>query len=171
MLSRVRVRRNRVRRALSGCLVGVLVRQRVVRESSGAGWVATLLHVVDSRLEWRVHAATLFCCGGERGRSWTEENRSTTRMVPLQSGHLGRVADGLSSWVVASALVRSAVLLSSLKQSGRSFARWRFARNPKLRMRTKPRGTRWSRKRRRNSSAGRLMTRLRLCARSLANGS
>ena len=35
------------------------------------------------------------CCGGERGSSWTEENRSTTRMVPLQSGHLGRVTDGV----------------------------------------------------------------------------
>ena len=41
---------------------------------------------------------------------------------------------------------------SSWKQSGRSVARLRLARKPKLRMRTKPGGSRWSRKRRRNSS-------------------
>jgi hypothetical protein len=126
-----------------------------------------LLHGVGSRLELRVHAAARCCLGGDRGSSGVEENRSTTRMVPLQSGHLGRVTDGLGSPVSSSALVRSAELPSRLKQRGSSLARWRLARKPKLRMRTKPRGSRWSRKRRRNSSAGRLMTRLRLlCAES-----
>ncbi len=48
---------------------------------------------------------------------------------------------------------------SNRKQSGRSSARRRLARNPKLRMRTKPRGSRWSRKRRRNSSTGRVISR------------
>src|SRR5450759_4603984 len=47
---------------------------------------------------------------------------------------------------------------SSWKQSGRSVARCRLARKPKLRMRTKPRGSRWSRKRRRNSSTARVMS-------------
>ena len=121
-----------------------------------------LLHGLGSRLELRGHAAHLSCSGGERGSSWTEESRSTTRMVPLHSGHLGRVTDGLGSSAVSSALVRSAELPSSLKQRGRSLARWRLARKPKLRMRTNPRGSRWSRKRRRNSSAGSLMTRFRL---------
>ena len=48
---------------------------------------------------------------------------------------------------------------SSWKQSGRRMARCRLARNPKLRMRTKPRGSRWSRNRRRNSSTSRVMSR------------
>ena len=48
---------------------------------------------------------------------------------------------------------------SKLKQSGNSQARCRLARKPKLRMRTKPRGSRWSRKRRRNSSTGRVISR------------
>src|SRR5260370_31720201 len=41
---------------------------------------------------------------------------------------------------------------SSWKQSGRRVARCRLARNPKLRMRIKPRGSKCRRKRRRNSS-------------------
>ncbi len=47
---------------------------------------------------------------------------------------------------------------SSRKHSGNSVARLRLARKPKLRMRTKPGGSRWSRKRRRNSSTGRVMS-------------
>ena len=49
------------------------------------------------------------------------------------------------------------VPLSRWKHSGRREARLRLARNPKLRMRTKPGGNRWSRKRRRNSSTVRVM--------------
>src|SRR6202167_5568639 len=48
---------------------------------------------------------------------------------------------------------------SSRKHSGNRVARFRLARNPKLRMRTKPGGSRWSRKRRRNSSTARVMSR------------
>ena len=57
-----------------------------------------LLHGSGSRLELNDHAAS-FCCGGrgDRGSSCTEESRSTMRMVPLQSGHLGRVTHGLGS--------------------------------------------------------------------------
>ncbi len=39
------------------------------------------------------------------------------------------------------------------RQSGKSSRRRRLARNPQKRMRTKPRGKVWSRKRRKNSSA------------------
>src|ERR1035441_3900557 len=53
----------------------------------------------------------------------------------------------------------SAETASNWKQSGNSAARLRLARKPKLRMRTKPRGSRWSRKRRRNSSTGRVSRR------------
>ena len=56
---------------------------------------------------------------------------------------------------------------SSCKQSGSSVARLRLARKPKLRMRTKPGGSRCSRKRRRNSSTGRVISRFLLpCAES-----
>jgi hypothetical protein len=48
---------------------------------------------------------------------------------------------------------------SKRKQSGKSIARCRLARKPKLRMRTKPRGSRCRRKPRRNSSTGRVMSR------------
>src|ERR1700724_2339769 len=48
---------------------------------------------------------------------------------------------------------------SSHRHSGNNAARLRLARNPKLRMRTKPGGSRWSMKRRRNSSTGRVMSR------------
>jgi hypothetical protein len=48
---------------------------------------------------------------------------------------------------------------SNRKQSGSSVARCRLARKPKLQMRTKPRGSRCKRKRRRNSSTGRVMSR------------
>ena len=140
----------------------MLGRQQGVKAARGADWACMLLHGFGSRLDVGAHAAHLTCCGGERGSSWAEESRSTTRMVPLQSGHLGRVTDGLGSSAVTSGLVRSAELPSRLKQSGSSLLRWRLARKPKLRMRTKPRGSRWSRKRRRNSSAGKLMTRFRL---------
>jgi hypothetical protein len=61
----------------------------------------------------------------------------------------------------------SAELASSWKHSGNSEARRRLARNPKLRMRMKLRGSRWSRKRRRNSSTGRVRSRCLLaCAES-----
>jgi hypothetical protein len=68
-----------------------------------------------SEADVRVHAAHLSCCGGERGSSWAEASLSTTRMVPLQSGHLGRVTAGLGSSAVSSGLVRSAELPSRLK--------------------------------------------------------
>jgi hypothetical protein len=53
----------------------------------------------------------------------------------------------------------SAEPASSWKQRGSSEARFRLARKPKLRMRMKQSGSRWSRKRRRNSSTGRVSSR------------
>src|SRR5216117_3680874 len=53
---------------------------------------------------------------------------------------------------------------SNREQRGRSAARLRFARNPKLRMRIKPRGSRCRRKRRRNSSTGRVTSRFHVLA-------
>ena len=45
------------------------------------------------------------CPAGVGSEGATElRNRSTTRMVPLQSGHLGSVTDGLGSSPVSSAL-------------------------------------------------------------------
>src|SRR2546427_8483875 len=58
----------------------------------------------------------------------------------------------------------SAASWSKRKQSGKSIARCRLARKPKLRMRVKPRGSRCKRKRRRNSSTGRVMSRAMLLA-------
>ena len=54
------------------------------------------------------------------------------------------------------------------KQSGKRAARRRWARKPKWRMRTKPGGRTWSRKRRKNSSTARVIRRCWLpCAESL----
>src|SRR5215469_6338620 len=44
----------------------------------------------DSRLEMWIHAAHWMRWGGDRRRSWVAERRSTTCMVPPQSGHLSR---------------------------------------------------------------------------------
>jgi hypothetical protein len=57
------------------------------------------------------------------------------------------------------------------KQSGNGRARCRLARKPMLRTRTKPRGGRWSRKRRRNSSTVRVNSRFLLRERNLSSGS
>ena len=54
------------------------------------------------------------------------------------------------------------------KQRGKRAARRRWARKPKWRIRTKPGGSTWSRKRRKNSSTARVITRCWLpCAESL----
>ena len=75
---------------------------------------------------------------------------------------MGRIGEG-----TADVAVFSCEPPSSWKQSGDSVARLRLARNPKLRMRTNPGGSRWSRKRRRNSSTSRVMSRFLLpCAES-----
>src|SRR6266496_5456526 len=95
---------------------------------------------------------------GERSRSRTGESRSTTCMVPPQTGSSRVLENGRLRGMLLQPRF-SAASWSKRKQSGKSIARCRLARKPKLRMRTKPRGSKWSRKRRRNSSTGRVMSR------------
>src|ERR1035437_6317879 len=103
------------------------------------------------------HQAHRSGLGGERSRSCAADNRSTTCMVPPQTGQFQ------SEWVSsvggdAAEAVMFSEPPSSRKQSGNSVARFRLVRNPKLRMRTKPGGSRWSRNRRRNSPTARVMS-------------
>ena len=88
-----------------------------------------------------------------------------TCIVAPQSGHLRGAGDRSAR---GGRVGGSDALRRSRKQSGSSVARRRLARKPKLRMRTKPHGSRCSRKRRRNSSTGRCIRRFLLpCAESL----
>ena len=80
-------------------------------------------------------------------------------MVPPQTGQFQREWIGSVDGDASAAADIFSEPLRKWKQRGRSEARLRLARKPKLRMRTKPRGNRCRRKRRRNSSTGRLMTR------------
>jgi len=117
-------------------------------------------HAANSRLEMWTHAVHRRELGGDLRRSCATESRSTTCMVPPQRGHFGSELEGADG--VAGGAVGGGVCWSSGKQSGRNFARRLFARKPKLRMRMKPFGKRWSRKRRRNSSTNRLVIRWQL---------
>jgi len=66
-------------------------------------------------------------------------------MVPPQTGQF----QSEGGWSAAGDFVEAGISSASWskrKQSGRSSARRRLARKPKLRIRTKPRGSRWSRK-------------------------
>ena len=160
--------RDRRRRGLPRCLAQQqAMSPEAVCGTRGADRLYIPGHEISPRRKLEVHAAHLSVCGGERRSSWAGVNRSTTCMVPLQSWHFGSgVARGSSGNEDAGA-DRCSELRSSLKQSGSSVARCRLARKPKLRMRTKPRGSRCRRKRWRNSSTGRLMTRFLLpCAES-----
>src|SRR5580704_15187422 len=96
--------------------------------------------------------------GGERSRSCAAESRSTTRMVAPQTGQFQSEWFWSADGDAAEAVIFSEPL-SSWKHSGKRIARLRLARNPKLRMRTNPGGSRWSRKRRRNSPTARVMSR------------
>ncbi len=140
------------------CLLGCDEKQKgsspeAVCITQGAERLCMREHGASSRLKLRVHAAHRSEFGGERRSSCAGVSRSMTCIGPPQSGHFGRLCDR-GAWVVG-----SVALLRSLKQSGSSVARCRLARKPKLRMRTKPRGSRCRRKRRRNSSTGRLIRR------------
>ena len=103
---------------------------------------------------WResLHAAAV-TNGGER--SWISEavSLSTTIIGPP---HLGQDQRSLGPAVEASCSVCGA-RPSSWKESGKVVARLRLARKPKLRMRTKPSGSRCNRKRRKNSSRDRVI--------------
>jgi hypothetical protein len=72
-------------------------------------------------------------------------------MTIIGPPHLGQDQRSLGPAVEASGSVCDAAP-SSWKQSGKVVARLRLARKPKFRIRTKPSGSRCSRKRRKNSS-------------------
>ena len=78
-------------------------------------------------------------------------------MVPPQTGQF-QSERGLSVSAGDGEAAIFSRAVSSWKQSGSSVARCLLARKPKLRMRTNPGGSRWSRKRRRNSSTARVMS-------------
>src|SRR5438034_10639983 len=103
---------------------------------------------------WResLHAAAA-TTGGERSWISAAVSLSTTIIGPP---HLGQDQRSLRPAVEASCSVCGAPP-SSWKQSGKVVARLRLARKPKLRMRTKPSGSRCNRKRRKNSSRDRVI--------------
>ena len=113
--------------------------------------------------EW-FHAAALIR-GGER--SWISAAVSLS-MTFIGPPHLGQCQRSGSSSVEEACCCSACGCCSepnNCKQSGRSAARLRLAKKPKLRMRTKPLGSRCNRKRRRNSSIGKVMS---FCSLSLA---
>ena len=131
---------------------------------------AVVLTGTDVSLSWlRFHASARWCSqGGERSRNCAAVKRSSNCIGPPQSGHRhspsylmpgrvrasGRPCGGGSAWM-------------SRRHTGSSTERWRVLRIPKCRIRTKPLGSTCKRKRRRNSSSGRLICRfLFLCAES-----
>src|SRR6185312_2312221 len=83
---------------------------------------------------------------------------SMSSMGPPQRGHR-QSADEEEASRTASAELGYDAIFNSCWHSGRDALRRRFARKPKKRMRTKPCGSTWRRKRRRNSSAVTVMSR------------
>src|SRR5271155_2615974 len=102
------------------------------------------------RIRESLHAAAMIT-GGERSWISAAVSLSMTLIGPPQLGQnqrsLGAAVEACCSTCGAAS--------SSWKQSGKVAARLRLARKPKLRMRTKPLGSRCNRKRRKNSSTGR----------------
>src|SRR6266571_1805325 len=81
----------------------------------------------------------------------------------FDDGHRSAVLGTAPQWVRVGAVDVSVsffdrVAWRAAKHSGNSEARLRLARKPKWRMRTKLLGSRWSRKRRRNSSRARVIS-------------
>ena len=75
-------------------------------------------------------------------------------MTTIGPPHLGQSQSGSDSWVgEVSGSISDGTVPSAAKHSGSSRERRRLARKPKWRMRTKPLGSRCSRKRRKNSSS------------------
>src|SRR5512143_2802453 len=93
-----------------------------------------------------VYACTVATCvtgdaGGERGNVGGGLIHMMGIIGPPHLGHFHKPETQLSSGS-ASAMDVSGADPRHWKQSGNSFARFRFARYPKLRMRTKPFGSR-----------------------------
>src|SRR5258707_11982136 len=103
---------------------------------------------------WResLHAAVV-TSGGER--SWISAAVSLSTII-MGPPHLGQDQRSFGPAVEAFCSV-CRVPPSSWKESGKVVARLRLARMPKLRMRTKPCGSRCNRKRRKNSSRDRVI--------------
>src|SRR6266567_3471856 len=80
-------------------------------------------------------------------------------MTAIGPPHLGQRQRGSDSWMgeVCSSICDGTVP-SAAKHSGSSVERRRLARKPKLRMRTKPLGSRCSRKRDKNSSSDKVIS-------------
>ena len=105
--------------------------------------------------------STRFGAPGDRSRSCWAVSFSTSTIGPPQQGQrqVARVAVLTGSTTDE---LESAEVVSNCWHKGNSFERRRLARKPKLRMRTKPRGNTCRKNRRRNSSAGMVIFRLRL---------
>src|SRR6267143_1370761 len=88
-------------------------------------------------------------------RSWISAVVSLSTTI-IDPPHLGQDQRSLGPAVEAFCWV-CGVPPSSWKESGKVVARLRLARMPKLRMRTKPSGSRCNRKRRKNSSRDRVI--------------
>ena len=118
----------------------------------GAEVVYVSMHAEGSRLVLWFHAGYSCGNGGARSWIWAAVSLSITSIGPP---HLGQVQKaGARTGRGPGGLTRfdSCTESSRRAQSGSNRARRRLAKRPKLRMRTKPRGSRWSRNRRRNSS-------------------
>src|SRR5271165_3543400 len=125
-------------------------------------------HGEGSRLELWFHAACSRGSGGARSWIWAAVSLSITCIGPPHMGQIQRVSARTGRGASGLTGFDSCTESSKRAQSGSNRARRRLARRPKLRMRTTPRGSRWSRKRRRNSSTGSVIRRfLFLCAESL----
>src|SRR5579859_1647311 len=111
-------------------------------------------HQDESRSGMWVHAAHGCVRGGERSWIWAAVSLSITLMGPPQTGQVqkARVSASLGmGWVLGCDFGTE---FSNCEHSGSNAVRWQLARKPKLRMRTKPRGSTWRRNRRKNSSTG-----------------
>ena len=117
----------------------------MVKHASFSGW------------RMRGHAAAVTGIGGERRRIWAAVNLSTTIMGAPHLGQSQR-GDGCLAAETAGSICDCGTRPSNCRQSGSRVERRRLARKPKLRMRTKPLGSRCSRKRDKNSSSDKVIS-------------
>src|ERR1035438_9851985 len=144
----------------------------VTRHTRARAWGAG---AVGSNRDAVFHASLGRAGGGERKHISAAVSRSRIIMGPPHWGQdheevEGNVIDVPLSSSSGSSEVggKSVGRPRNWKQRGKRAARRRWARKPKWRMRTKPVGSTWSRKRRKNSSTARVIRRCWLpCAESL----
>jgi len=146
--------------------------RHVTRHTRARAWGAG---AVWSNRNAVFHANLVRAGGGDRRHISAAVSRSRIIMGPPHwgQGHEkieGSVIDEPSSSSGGSPGMGGKLLgrPRNWKQRGKRAARRRWARKPKWRMRTKPGGSTWSRKRRKNSSTARVIRRCWLpCAESL----